>query len=89
MLVGKGWLNVGSAKIGFARWQRLAQGRLGKNGQRLEARAISPNDLLLGKGSLKVGSGRLRAMHPNDMLVSKGRLKVGSSRLKVGSAKIA
>ena len=50
---------------------------------------MSANGLLLGKGSLKVGSGRLCAVHPNDMLVSKGRLKVGSSRLKVGSAKIA
>ena len=50
---------------------------------------MNPNDLLLGKGSLKVGSGRFHAVHPDNMVVGKGWLKVGSSRLKVGSAKIA
>ena len=40
------------------------------------------NDLLVGKGRLKVGSSSLRAVDPNDLLVGKGRLKVGTSKLR-------
>ena len=40
------------------------------------------NDLLVGKGRLKVGSSSLRAVDSNDLLVGKGRLKVGISRLR-------
>ena len=40
------------------------------------------NDLLVGKGGLKVGSSGLRAVDSNDLLVGKGRLTVGMNRLR-------